>query len=168
MRSKSEHDTLAKSLQELVKTRLFGDRPWMAEINTPPAMKQVFMGMGLLLPRYDCEDPNDPDKIYSFDATPLGEEYDIELILLMAGIEDCWDMYVPVFVSMGFLDEIEDKTINARCLAGEDIEVLLRPFAMRAYYKYYSITLGSDDDPLKFHSVADTTRIEAPDARSLH
>jgi hypothetical protein len=168
MTKKSEHDQMAKFLQNMVKSRLFGNRPWMAEVNTPHLMKQVFMGMGLLQPETFGYDPNDPDDIYCFEATPLGEEYDIDLILLMAGIEDCWDRYVPSFVSAQLISSLEEGLIYSYWCLNGDFEEELQPFIRRAYYEYYNIVPGSNEDPLVVPPVSDTPPTDAVDAPPLH
>jgi hypothetical protein len=146
--NKSEQVAMTKFLKNFVKSRLFGRWIWLADYDDTYAMKRMLWGMGLLEPRYDGEDPNDPDKIYLYEATPFGVEQNIELVLGMAGGEDFCEEIVPRLIAAELMVEIEGEIINARWSAGGDIEEMLRPFVMRAYYEYYHVVPRSNEDPL--------------------
>ena len=148
MFNKDEQKAMTKFLQNFVSSRLFGKRIWLADENDAPVMKRIFFGMGLLEPKYDCEDPNDPDKIYLYKPTSFGNDQNIGLILSLAGVEDFCETIVPRFIAAGLMTKIEGDIINVRWFAGGDIEEILRPFVMRAYYEFYNVVPGSNEDPL--------------------
>ena len=168
MYSKNEQQAMTKFLQNLVKSRLFGKWIWFADYDDTYAMKRMLFGMGLLQPRYDCDDRNAPDKIYLYKATSFGVEQNIELVLGMAGVEDFSERIVQSMIDADLLEEIEGEIINTRWSEGGDIEEMLRPFAMRAYYEYYDVVPGSDEDPLKPLNRADAAPTDGANAPPLH
>ena len=171
MSKKPENDQIAKILQNMVKSRLFGSQPWMARDATAGFMKQVFIDMGLLQPStycYDPDDPDDPDDSVYFEETPLGEEYDINLILLMAGINDGTEFYGPSFDTAHLIYNFPKRLFDAFLISDFDFEAVVKPFIRRAYYEYYNIGPGSDEDPLMRPPVTDAAAIDAVNAPPLH
>jgi len=86
----------------------------------------------------------------------------------MAGVEDFSERIVQSMIDADLLEEIEGEIINTRWSEGGDIEEMLRPFAMRAYYEFYNVVPGSDEDPLKPLNRADAAPTDGANAPPLH
>jgi hypothetical protein len=168
MSSEIEKRAMAKSLQDLVKYRLFGEGEWVVEDDELTVINKIFTGMGLLKPEYPGDDPNCPDRFSCMEATPFGKECDVDLILFMAGIIGIWDECLYELHKAELIEEFECDIVYRLWSAYEDPEAMLRVMAMRGYYKYYNIAPGSDEDPLKRPPVEAATPIDAVDAPPLH
>jgi hypothetical protein len=71
--------------------------------------------------------------------TPLGDECDLQLLMVFMGRFDEWDMLF-ILQDRGLIDEFERDDLMARLDSGADPETTLMKRMRRAYYDYYNRT----------------------------
>jgi hypothetical protein len=115
-------------LENMVVTRLFGRRPWLADRETISAYHRKLREMGLV-EQVRVEPP-------TWQYTPLGKEVYIELFQVFIGLWDEWE--VPLILEQhGLLDESEcDAIFDLECTSEANAERLLSGYVKRAYFVY--------------------------------
>ena len=117
-------------LENMVVTRLFGRRPWLADRETCSAVDRKLIQMGLV--EVVCDKPQ------TWRATPLGKELDVDLFQVFMGLWDEWE--VPMILQdYHLIDESEVDIIYAR-MEKTDAEYVLSGYVKRAYFVYRKAT----------------------------
>ena len=124
-------------LLSLVVARLYGGHPWPADRETVEALNRKLLQLGLI--------KQVPGEIDAVRDTALGEEQNLDLIMVFLGIWD--ECEVPgILEKYGLINEVEFELIfDFMCHPGyahADRGALLYPFVRRAYRAYYNISPG--------------------------
>ena len=115
-------------LENMVVTRLFGRRSWLADRETCSAVHRKLVQMGLV--EQVRVEPS------TWQYTPLGKELDVELFKVFMGVVWEWDMPITL-EHYGLLSESE---FDATCESEADAEPLLSGYVKRAYFVYRKAT----------------------------
>jgi hypothetical protein len=113
-------------LENMVVTRLFSSRPWLADRETCSAVVRKLVQMGLW--EVVCIEPQ------TWRITSLGKELDVELFLVFMGFVD--EGEVPMILeNYRLIDEAEADAMYARMDKGNAESVLIG-YVKRAYLDY--------------------------------
>jgi len=133
---------IISELENMVVTRLFGRRPWLADRETYSAVKRKLIQMGLVEQVRD-EPLNRKliqmglveqvgDEPLTWQITPLGKELDLDLFEVFMGIK--WKCDVPIILTEhGLLNESEFDAI-LECMSEANAD--LSGYVKRAYFVY--------------------------------
>jgi hypothetical protein len=118
---------IISELENMVVTRLFGRRPWLADRETCSAVHRKLVQMGLL----ECVGV-EPYTYYR--SSTLGKELGVDLFEVFMGIK--WKCDVPfILAKHGLLNESEFGAILS-CTSEANAEHLLSGYVKRAYFDY--------------------------------
>ena len=120
---------IISELENMVVTRLFGRRPWLADRETYSAVKRKLIQMGLV----------EQISVEMSRITALGRELDVDLFLVFMGVMHEWD--VPITLEeYRLLNESEFDAITINASPKVDEETLLSGYVKRAYFDYRKAT----------------------------
>ena len=118
-------------LHAMVHSRLFSQRPWLADPEVCDAMFRKLHDLGL-----EEEVPGQPGTTCS---TGLGTELYMQLMLVFMGLWDYCE--IPMILeNHGLIDELECENIYDELEAGVDPEHVLLRIVRRAYFEFYNPT----------------------------
>jgi hypothetical protein len=121
-------DEIRRQLHAIVISRLFSDRPWLAD-------REILAGLRRVLHEMKVEEPV-PGTTDSRRNTALGLELNMGLIEVFLGSWDEWE--VPMILSDNCLiDEQQADDLYHRLGRGDDPELVLRAVVKQAYVDYY-------------------------------
>ena len=118
-------------LHAMVHSRLFGNRPWLADREACDAMGRKLHDMGL-----DEVVPGEPGTTR---ATNFGMEQRLNLMMVFMGLFDEWDMLL-ILEDYGLIDELECDELFERMADGVDPEHVMLGIVRRAYLEFYNLT----------------------------
>lgn len=117
-----------QDLHAMIVHRLFGSRPWLADRETNNAVHQKLGRLGL---RERVAGKEDTSR-----NTPLGNELQLDLVLVFIGQLVEWEM-PAILEQYGLIDEIEESRIYDLLETCGDPEYLLRPIVRKAYRDHF-------------------------------
>jgi hypothetical protein len=121
---------IISELENMVVTRLFGRRPWLADRETCSAVHRKLVQMGLV--EQVRVEPG------TWQNTPLGKELHVNLFEVFMGVWSEWE--VPMILQdYHLIDESEVEIIYAR-MDKTDAEYVLSGYVKRAYFVYRKAT----------------------------
>ena len=121
--------SVVSEIHSMVDHRLFRRRPWLAEWDDCYALNIRLTELGL--------QEHVPGKPETKQNTSLGNEFNLELILMFLGL---WsEEEIPLILEQnGFIDECEFDRIWDLIGNGADPELVLRPYVQKAYFAYFN------------------------------
>ena len=117
---------IISELENMVVTRLFGRRPWLADRETASVYHQKLIEMGLL--EEVLAEPQ------TWRITPLGKELDVDLFQAFMGLRYEWEVQL-ILDKYGLINDSEFNAIP-ECTSDADAERLLNGYVKRAYFDY--------------------------------
>lgn len=121
-----DHGVL-KVLDELVVTQLFGNRPWPPKNKGVAAVLEVLERFKLLA----------RDKCGSWQTTPLGGQYKVDLVMAFSGVMADADIYVTLHDHKLMHDKDDDLWGNIQDDAGKSRRAL-KMQVRDAYFRFYN------------------------------
>ena len=115
----------------MVFERLFGSHPWLADREAATVIDKKITELGLR--------EHIPGEIDTSRATPLGNELQLDLLLVFLGILDKWDI-AYILEKYGLIETADSEQIYHLLGAGVDPESVMRSRVQKAYYDYYNPT----------------------------
>jgi hypothetical protein len=110
-------------------TRLFGDRPWLADRESCEALNNKLYEFGL---QEDVLWETNMTK-----TTTLGKELNFGLVLVFIGLLNEWDL-VMTLEDHGLIDEFDASSIYDLLETCSDPEHVLRPIVQKAFHDYFN------------------------------
>jgi hypothetical protein len=121
---------ISRQLYIMVSDRLFGGRPWLADMEIAAALHRRFTEMGL--------DERVPDTPGDIRCTALGRELDANLMMVFMGGWDEWE--VPEILEMhGLMSADEVIELHEQFEEGEQFVAVLLPLVQRAFREYFKV-----------------------------
>ncbi len=124
-----EKTEVMKELHAMVVYRLFGERPWNADVETLIAMSNMLFR--LELQEYL------PGSTVTYRATELGKELNLDLITAFIGLSDDFDILFTL-EEFGLINESEGDRISELMETGADPGKMLLPMVRSAYLRHYN------------------------------
>ena len=126
-----EKREVIQALHAMMISRLFGGRPWLADREACDALCKKLDDLGL-------QERVRGDE-HTFRNTPLGNELQINLILVFLGLWVEWE--VPgILEDYGLIDEIDTYRLFDLLEISSDPEYVLRPVVRKAFKDHYNPT----------------------------
>lgn len=118
-----------QDLHEMMVTRLFGGRPWLADREACDALSRKLGELGL--------QERVPGDILSTRSTALGKELQLDLVMVFIGLWD--ELEMPMILEdYGLIDAFDVSRIYDLLEMCSDPEHVLRPIVRKAYGEHYN------------------------------
>ena len=124
-----EKANVIRSLHAMMISRLFDERPWLADREACAALHKKLDDLGL----QECVPGDDS----STRSTALGNELNMDLVMVFIGLWDEWEMPI-ILERFGLIDETDELRIYELLETCSDPERLLRPIVRKAYRDHYN------------------------------
>ena len=121
---------IISELENMVVTRLFGRRPWLADRETCSAVHRKLVQMGLV----ECVGVEP----YTYRSSTLGKELDVDLFRVFMGLWDAWE--VPIILGVYRLIDASDADVIYARMSNDNAESVLTGYVKRAYFDYRKAT----------------------------
>jgi hypothetical protein len=120
---------ISRKLDEIVVARLFSASSWLVNRETAAALQSTLLQMNL--------GERVPGQNDTWRSTPLGEELNLDLLMVFMGLWNEWDM-LYVLERFGLIDKSQSEAMFDLLSQGIDPESVLRGPAQQAYHDYYN------------------------------
>jgi hypothetical protein len=113
----------------MMDTRLFGDRPWLADRENCAALYKKLDEFGL--------QERVPGMIDTTRCTKLGAELNLDLMMVFMGLwEEC--SMVEILVDHGLIDKFDASRIYNLLENCRNPELVLRPIVKKAFHNHFN------------------------------
>ena len=118
-----------QNLHAMMVTRLFGDRPWLADRESCEALRTKLDELSL--------QERVPGDTSATRSTALGNELELDLVMVFIGLWVEWEMPM-ILEDHGLIDEDDTDRLFDLLETCGDPERLLRPIVRKAYRDHYN------------------------------